>query len=527
MRITTKRSTMDLMKKCFLSCTANSHPPILIPHQKILNVGRSPDTKIIDKKCSRIQLSLKADYYKNEIEARHNGPNMSGVNGQPFKNDENCNYKTLKHGDILEILLGSAGSSKRPVSPADAEEDAKRIKRSKEEDNLMAAKKDAISSDGSHCSRPCVKSIWESLYSGKVSIFTSEGVIGREKIAAYDLDGTLITTKSGRVFPKDSNDWQIAYAEVPGKLKTLWENGYKIVIFTNQAGIESGRTRLEDFKTKVERIVKRLGVPIQVYVCIASGGLYRKPAIGMWQILSQKNGGVSLSENSKDHIYVGDAAGRGAGGKNDSKSPRGTKNKIKKDFSCSDRLFALNLGLQFFTPEEHFLNQAPRPYNLPELNPAALLVVMVGGPGSGKSYATKNYLKGYVRACRDELGTREKCEALARSQLLAGLSVVLDSTNPEKSSRARAISLARSAGVPVRCFLMSTSKELARHNNKFREITDPSHAKVAEMIINSYYAKYEEPSLDEGFDEIVKVEFTPKFEDLTHKKLYSMYLLDK
>jgi bifunctional polynucleotide phosphatase/kinase len=56
----------------------------------------------------------------------------------------------------------------------------------------------------------------------------------------------------------------------------------------------------------------------------------------------QKNSGlkIELSES----LYCGDAAGR----------PQGWAPKKKKDFSCSDRLFAMNIGIKFFTPEEHF-----------------------------------------------------------------------------------------------------------------------------------------------------------------------------
>lgn len=55
----------------------------------------------------------------------------------------------------------------------------------------------------------------------------------------------------------------------------------------------------------------------------------------------QANGGVEI--DLAESMYIGDAAGRPVRGK------------IKKDFSFSDRLFALNIGLKFFTPEEHFL----------------------------------------------------------------------------------------------------------------------------------------------------------------------------
>ena len=54
------------------------------------------------------------------------------------------------------------------------------------------------------------------------------------QIAAFDIDGTIITTKSGRTFAKDKDDWQMLYAEVPGKLKELVREGFKIVFLTNQ-----------------------------------------------------------------------------------------------------------------------------------------------------------------------------------------------------------------------------------------------------------------------------------------------------
>lgn len=51
-------------------------------------------------------------------------------------------------------------------------------------------------------------------------------------------DGTLIKTKSGNVFPKDINDWEIWNSSVLKELGNFYDNGFKICIFTNQKGIQ-------------------------------------------------------------------------------------------------------------------------------------------------------------------------------------------------------------------------------------------------------------------------------------------------
>ncbi|KAJ8928963.1 hypothetical protein NQ314_018400 [Rhamnusium bicolor] len=74
---------------------------------------------------------------------------------------------------------------------------------------------------------------------------------------------------------------------------------------------------------------------------------------------------------------------------------------------------------------------------------------------------------------------------------------------------------------------MATTFQQAKHNNKFRELTDKSHVPVSEIIINSLKKNFQEPDVLEGFSEIVKIPFVPEFENAEHEKLYKLFLLEK
>jgi bifunctional polynucleotide phosphatase/kinase len=66
----------------------------------------------------------------------------------------------------------------------------------------------------------------------------SSSETGCPKIASFDIDNTIIATKSGKNFAINASDWKWFSKEVPQKLKELHSSGFRIVFFTNQAGIE-------------------------------------------------------------------------------------------------------------------------------------------------------------------------------------------------------------------------------------------------------------------------------------------------
>ncbi|XP_071966339.1 bifunctional polynucleotide phosphatase/kinase isoform X2 [Engystomops pustulosus] len=589
--------------KCYIQSTDGKPGPIELPDGVGVILGRGPQTGIIDRKCSKQQVELVANVERKVVRVSQLGPNPTSVGEVKLKHGESTLMKdnqtlylvnslypytivfntesprntekpkaTLRMNKkpvaaaaspkkTLKDFFSTSESNKRsqreedgksePSSkrtkfqesaskPVESDEDSEEeeISRKLRELQETAAKANQTSRNASADSsvttggRACSKDTWEE--HGKLLVFNKKGVQPSSKVAGFDIDGTIITTKSGKVFPTSADDWRILYPEVPKKLKALLADGYKVVFFTNQMGISRGKLRPEVFKAKAEAILDHLGIPVQIFVATGMG-IYRKPVTGMWDYLCEKaNDGITV--NKDECIYVGDAAGRPANWAPDRK---------KKDFSSSDRLFALNIGIKFYTPEEYFLGWKKAQFQLPTFDPRALdpngplyeplssslvsssqeVVVTVGFPAAGKSSFIKEHLvsKGYVYANRDTLGTWQKCVAACEEALRNGKSIVVDNTNPDKESRSRYISCAQKAGVPIRCFLFSAPVEVAKHNNRFREMTSKGHVSVNDMVINSYKSKYVAPTLSEGFSEILKINFVPNFKDPDLKALYQQF----
>ncbi|KAG2732742.1 hypothetical protein G9P44_003732 [Scheffersomyces stipitis] len=185
------------------------------------------------------------------------------------------------------------------------------------------------------------------------------------KVAAFDLDGTLIDTKSGQRFARTADDWRFwspdskTESKVLEKLADLIKEKYLIVVFTNQGGVIANiaNKSYNNFVQRVNSVAAKLsdfinGNETELLVFASPkkpGGKavlvstdeqfksMRKPESGMWTELTQflqKSSGLDVDIHNS--IYVGDAAGR------------------VKDFSDSDAMFAKNINCTFKTPEEFF-----------------------------------------------------------------------------------------------------------------------------------------------------------------------------
>lgn len=245
---------------------------------------------------------------------------------------------------------------------------------------------------------------------------------------------------------------------MPGRLRELYqEQDYQIVILSNQAGLTvhfepgfkgpkaSAQKRVGDFKQKCSAILSNLDLPTSVYAA-TERDIYRKPRTGMWTELCEDYDIAEKDVDLENSFFVGDAGGRVAGLSGGSGNVAATA----KDFSCSDRNFAHNVGIAYKTPEEFFLGHKPRDFhrdfdlaNYPFGDEASSdapqrlfdrknkrdIVLFCGPPGAGKSTFYWKHLKplGYERINQDTLKSRDKCIQAAKELLAEGDSIAVGS----------------------------------------------------------------------------------------------------
>lgn len=344
-------------------------------------------------------------------------------------------------------------------------------------------------------------------------------------LACYDLDHTIIKPIKGR-FCESDNDWEFVKGM---KEKMVGHHVNWTVVFTNQAGVSTGKVSIETLKKRFANIVAKVGIPM-TFVVSTMKGRFRKPHTGMWhELLSHFGMSHDHQEIRKNSFYVGDAAGRFA------------KKGRKKDFSCSDRMFANNIGIKFFTPEEFIQNSLTNephswydPRSLMEMSTQGSLknvigmcqesseqemVILVGAPGSGKSSLASRF-ESYVVINKDT-SSSAKCLRLVKSAFKEGKSVVVDNTNGRQSSRQVFLSIAEEFQVHVRCVWIDVERKLAEHLNHVRVECGQRPLPVPDVVYHTYYKYFDEPTEKEGFASVIK--WWEKQPELECPELYYHY----
>lgn len=377
------------------------------------------------------------------------------------------------------------------------------------------------------------------------------------RIAAFDFDGTLSVPKSGKKFPRDGQDFQLLDPRLGKRLADMTADR-SFLIFTNQMGVGK-HTTSQAVRERISSILKLLGpIPCTVFASTVENE-YRKPRRGMFDLfLRDHNAGMEV--DLTESVYVGDAAGR----KKTASRP--------KDHSDADFLFSRNCGLNFMTPEQFLAGESiesaeranekslPRPHDPKEwLSPLTfgwsaksnlkitdatmfeeewaqisdlkcLVVVLVGIPGSGKSHFVQRFCSGWQIISRDKTGTMDKCEKeLVAATGQKGYRVVIDNTNFDLESRKRWLSIVqRHSCTPVAVW-MDVSVEQALHNNSFRRLAairsgTESAQMVPTFVIRNQANKLVAPCLEEGFEQVFRLNFLPHFDDESLLNLYKCYL---
>ena len=361
--------------------------------------------------------------------------------------------------------------------------------------------------------------------------------IYKKQMACFDVDGTIITTKSGKTFPINKYDWKLIYDI---NILKNYENTHCIIFISNQNGLKN-KIMIDDWIYKINEIVNTYKLNICIYASI-NNNLYKKPMPTLWkQIINDSCIEYKNLDDLKQNIfYCGDAAGR-------------NYNKLngKHDFSDTDYKFALNYGVPFFVPEEIFTNDYHK-YNinksvsyvdltnikkmnsndfitkyLSDIKLIKTMIIMIGYPGSGKSYISKlisNNNNNCIIICQDTFITKKKCFDELKISLDNNKSVIIDKLNYDKGTRKEYIDYAKRYNYNIIAIIMNTNKDLSYHNNMYRYWKGNNKiSKVPSIVYNKYNSNFVKPIKEEGFNDIYEIDFTIITDDNYFDNDYYLY----
>jgi bifunctional polynucleotide phosphatase/kinase len=291
----------------------------------------------------------------------------------------------------------------------------------------------------------------------------------QSKMASFDYDWTLVNPKDGKTFPTSIDDWIWMYPNVPEKIKQYHKDGYMIVVFTNQ----SKKWKCDQIKL----VMEQLDIPL--FIVVATEKCDYKPNPILFNTPFGEN-----EINKNESFFVGDALGR------------------KSDFSDSDKVFAENIGVKLYSPEDIFTNKT-KTFELAciPLSDKPEIIIMMGYPGSGKSTIAEKICKNdnYIHITGDIYKTSSKMKKASLEYISQSKSIVFDATHSSVKKRKEFTELGKLYNYNVKCIHVTTSLDISYKRNKSR-CDEKQVPKIAYSVYKKYY---EEPTEEEGFNLLV------------------------
>ena len=273
--------------------------------------------------------------------------------------------------------------------------------------------------------------------------YDTNKIINQNKIKSiylFDLDYTLIKTKSGKKFPIDKNDWILLYDNIPNILSNL--TNCIIGIITNQKGLKNNQ-QIINWIDKIKSI--RQVIQFDFIFASLIDDQYRKPIPNSLEFIKKQFVNVDWNEINinKKIYYIGDAFGR------------------QSDFSDTDIKYAINCKFKFKTPEiffkisntkesgsitypiiDYFLDLEQKKIfdELTNLitSHKKILIVTIGFPASGKSFLRKELIKKFPQFKyynNDDINDKVQSIHLINKISLDYDFIIDDDTNLNKSKR--------------------------------------------------------------------------------------------
>ena len=272
-----------------------------------------------------------------------------------------------------------------------------------------------------------------------------------KKILIFDLDGTLIKTKSGKVFPINGMDWEFLYPNIPAFINKIDTKNIIIGIISNQKGLNNDMKKNEWISFKLKAIISL--IPIDFVFASLKDDRFRKPIPGSWEFIKSelfKNIDISIHPLNKKIYFIGDAFGR------------------NNDHSDTDIKFAQNCNFKFKTPELYFksilnkdllINSKRGTINYPIINyynkekedeildvinkivklNKKVYIMCIGLPASGKSYLRNKILNKYdffKYYNIDDINNKKEDNKLINYNFINDYNFIIDdNTNMKKNIR--------------------------------------------------------------------------------------------